>query len=249
MRRSLCVLILLTLALALSSCGRDPHNYTIPADVNAWKTDEGIAEAGKLLPDPEKQALAAWMVRRVMGQAFGGPAIPPGMTVQQAIEEQNLWVAQQEALKVEEAKRLAEQEALKAKAEAARAEKVRALNDAMTVALTKMYLLPSNFEARRFGDVFVFNVALQNNTGKRVVGTKGVFRFADQFGDLIMALNVKIDSNVPPGGVASWEGSKDFNQFMDADRKLANTEFAKLKVSWVPAIYLFEDGTSLNAEE
>jgi len=65
------------------------------------------------------------------------------------------------------------------------------------------------------------------------------------FGDTIKRLNLSHDEAVPALKTVTWDGSMDFNQFMDHDVKLRDVDESKIKLVFEPETILFDDGSKL----
>ena len=231
-----------TLLLGLASCA-NPQEYQIPADSDQWKEDEGFKEAIKKLPDDEKKLLTAYLFRAGMAEAFGTE--PPERNIGEAIQNQKDFLAEKEAQEAVEAEELAKQEALAKKIEDERQAALAEARKALTMAVSDMTFVPSNARAGRYQDSFSLSIALQNNTEKDMSGIKGTVVFADMFDDEIKRVNLSVDDSIAAGQAIRWEGNLGYNQFMDNDVKLRNTELAKMKISWEPEVYLFTDGSKM----
>ena len=235
----------LALVLALSACA-DPQEYKVPPDSDQWKQDEGFKDAIQKLSEEERQLLKAYLLRAGMAEALGGTI--PEITIAEGIQNQQEFLEKRAAKKAAEAEEEAKQAALAAKVEEEHQAAVAAAHKALTVAVSSMTFVPSNFRARRYQDGFTLSIALQNNTDKDMVGIKGTVVFADMFDDEIKRVDLSVDETIAAGKSIRWEGSLGYNQFMSEDTKLRNTEFAKLKISWEPEVYLFSDGSKMEIE-
>jgi len=227
-------------ALLLGACN-NAKSVVVPSDPSTW--DEELAPKIKALSEEDKAIFGRYIVRVTLENALGGkPAIPPGVTVGKAIEDQKAYEADQEKAKAEAA-------TAQAKAAALQAAAIAKLNQTASVTLASKTFRPSNAMAGRYSDVVAFTFAVNNKGAKPISGIKGRFRFEDQFGDLIKELNLSMDENIAANQTQLVSGySMDVNQFMDDDVKLANTDFSKLKATFIPEMIVFADGTRLSAE-
>ena len=62
-------------------------------------------------------------------------------------------------------------------------------------------------------------------------------------------MNLSVDKSIAAGQSIRWDGDLGYNPFIDEDVKLHNTEFAKMKISWEPEVYLFSDGSKMEIGE
>ena len=73
---------LLFVLFLILGCAGDPHEYTISPDSAKWAEDVELKAALEKLTPEEKEALAGYMIRKSVGEAFGGEGIPPmGVTI------------------------------------------------------------------------------------------------------------------------------------------------------------------------
>lgn len=239
--------VALTLLLALSACA-DPHDYQVPTDSAQWKENAAFKSAVQKLPEDEKTLLLAYLVRAGMAESFGKtlPEITIGDALQNQKDEETF---QAELAKDGEAFQ-AEMGALKAAGEADEEKEHQAAlaeaKAALTVTVSNMDVMPSNPREGRFQDSFSLVMTLQNNTEKDMAGVKGTVVFADMFDDVIKRVNLSVDDTIKAGTTLQWSGSLDYNQFMDEDKKLRNTNFAKMKISWEPMTFIFLDGSQMD---
>jgi len=237
--------LLLGLVVAGAACA-DPMDYKIPTDSEQWKKDEGFTKAIEKLPDEEKKLLVGYMMRAGVAEAFG--TVPPERTIGEALQNQKEFVAEKAAEAEAAAAEEAKQAALAAQVEEEHQRALAEARNALTVAVSSMDFIPSNARAGRYQDSFSLVIALQNNMDKDMSGVKGTVVFADMFDDEIKRVNLSLDEGIQAKQTFRWEGTFGFNQFMDEDVKLRNTELTKMKISWEPEVYLFADGTKMTVE-
>jgi hypothetical protein len=216
-----------------------------PRDYDATKlTEEQKKELGQKLTADEGQKLTGWMLR----QAFTGQKPAIGVTVRNAIKDQEQWTAK---VKAEE-----ELAAIKRKQEEAKAaelrKKVEAERRAAEEQFAKMLsvaLTGKRNQAGEYGKRFVYlHIAYENKTDKDIEGVKGVLHISDMFGDKIINVRWSYDRGVAANKTAVETGSGlEINQFMDPHMKLWNTEFDKIKSSFEVQTIIFKDGTRVDA--
>jgi hypothetical protein len=230
--------VLAGLALALVVAGCSPKSATIPQDPAQW---DQLTEKAKQLNEEDRRLLAAYLLRQGIAGAFAGgnPSIPAGMTIGKAIAEQKKFEG-------EAAKAGAEEDLLKAKAAAARAKAEAELNNAVAVTITEKTFVPENIHAGRFSDEVRFVIAAHNKTQKDIAGVKGTFVFSDMFGSEIKRMGLSMDDGVKAGKIFTTSNYRmDVNQFIDSDTKLAQTDLAKMKVTFHPEMIVFTDGSKM----
>ncbi len=233
------VVLAIAFSAVLFGCGpMDPKTTVLPSDISTWMTDTKLEGAVKKLGEEDKRLLLAYSMRAGMGQAFGGESIPQGTTIGSAIETQKAWEEAQRQAK-------AQQEALAAEVKKKQLESLKEMNTALTTSLMELKFVPSDFQAQRISDLFEIQIAFKNNTTEKMIGVRGTVVFKDVFGETIKRINLSNDGDIPAGQTVIYNGSFDYNQFMDEDVKLRNTERSKLTFEWEPDIYIFEGGKKL----
>lgn len=241
MTRLLAAMVLVT---ALCACS-DPRRAALPDDMGKMEAIKPQIE--KLQPE-ERELLLAYMLRKSFkGTVFGGVAgTTDAKTVGEAIDSQREYKAERD-------KRDAEQAALKAKAKAEYDAAVKALSDAVTVAL-----LGKKVDEDRGYSGMVMNrhlnitVAYQNNTDKPVAGVKGTLIVTDVFGDPLSRFHISNDQTIAPKGRVTWTGGRRLSTYSmsdNKDEKFSELPDDKYKVRWEPEAVVFSDGTKLAADK
>lgn len=248
------LLPVLALAVALLAACSKPLDTVIPTNPDDW--DSKLAPAVKKLSEEDRQLFNAYMARRMMGSILGGlfgqkpeaSAITPGTTIGQAIAEQKAWMAEQEREEAARARKEAEAAALKREAEAKAAAARKALDDAVTVALVDRGFLPSDYRAGRILDQQTISIAIKNTSGKPIAGVSGRLAFIDMFDKEVGAVTFKSTETIAPDETYTWEGSRDYNQFMAGHRAVRDLEDGKFKTRFEPEAIVFVDGSTLKVE-
>ncbi|WND04496.1 hypothetical protein [Acinetobacter soli] len=229
MKKLLCAGVI---SLFIIGCS-NPKSTQIPSDPDKWSELKPQIEK---LSEEEQQLLAQFLMRKSMGKIVGGNGIETGTTIGDAIQEQKKWLDEKKAQEQAETE-------LKAKIEAEKKAKLAEINKIITVALIKKEGSSS------FGssiDNIDIELAFQNKGNKDISAIKGITHFNDVFGDNIKSINLSYDDGVKANSTATYNGSIHYNQFMDEDKKLLNTDLNKLKFIFEPQIILFSDGTKLD---
>lgn len=219
--------IAILVACVLSACS-DPRSY------DATKlTDQQKKELGQKLNADEGQKLAGWMVRH----AFKKEPAPLGVTVAQAIKEQDEWLAKQK----EEELRAAE---LRKKIQAERRAKQEEFARMLSVVLVGKKNSVGEYNQRFIS----LELAYENKTDKDIKGVKGLLKITDIFGDKIINLNWPYDRGVAAKQTAVERGvGLKVNQFMDDHMKLWNSDIDKLKATFEVQTIIFADGTKVDS--
>jgi len=239
-------LAVLALTALLAACSK-PQDTIIPTDKAEW--DKTLAPAAKKLSEEERQLLGAYMARQTivagLGNLFGqgtpAAGIPPGMTIGQAIADQKAWAAEK-ARKEEQAATLKRE--AEAKAAAARKE----IDGAVTVALLKHGFRPRNFQTGRISDQQTFVIAIKNTGSKPIAGVAGRMVFIDIFDKEVGAVGFQSTETIEPGQTYTWNGERDYNEFMQEHRAVRDLEAGKFKTRFEAESIVFTDGSSLKAD-
>lgn len=211
--------------LLLAGCS-DPKSYEVKKLTEGQKK-----EIGKTLTADEGQKLTAWTMRTVMS----GKEIPDGVTIAQALKDQDTWVIKRED---EEAKA----EELKKRVEAERKVKQEEFAKLLSVAVVSKRNLTEEYGQR----MVLLDVAFENKGTKDIAGVKSVLRITDMFDDKIINFNWSFDNGVAAGQTFVERGSGlKVNQFMDNHMKLWNSDMEKLKFSYEVEKIIFKDGTTV----
>lgn len=122
--------------------------------------------------------------------------------------------------------------------EAKRAEDSNNLNKKVGFEITK-----KGFNSSGFLDEITFTFELTNNTNKDIEGVQGSVIITDIFGNEIKGINLAYDDGIPAGESILYSGAVDYNQFIDNDNKLKQTELSKLKYTWSVEQIIYTDGS------
>lgn len=208
----------------------------------------------KALTVEEVGLLQAYVIRHGFKQALSGEdvALPVGQTVGGIIEEQRLWLANEEIraeeekrlkeeARAEDARRQQERDATLAAVQAEREKNQEELRGALSVTL-----YDKGFKKIDYSEAITFKFAYENHTDKDIRGFKGNIVFVDLFGDKIMTMAFKEDEVVRARSKRQQTSLYlDYNQFIDRHQTLATTPIESLRARWEPTQILFADGTSL----
>lgn len=220
----------LTLVAGMLLGCSNPHKYEV-----AKLTEEQKQELGKKLTAEEGQKLTGYLLRT----SFGSKELPAGVTVGQAIKDQEAWIEKE---KIEAAKA----EELKKKVEAERKAKQEAFAKMLSVALVSKRNERGEYDQR----MVMLDLAYENKSDKDIAGVKGVLRINDMFGDKIMNVRWSFDEGIGAKKTAFERGSGvKINQFMDDHMKLWNTDSDKVKATYEVQTIVFADGSRLDAPE
>lgn len=241
----LCALVLVSGALIGCS---DPKKTIIPSDLATWEKE--LKPTLERLSDEDRQAVGRFVLRAKMGEAFGGHSKLGAITVGEAITEQKQFEAEQQAKEAEQQAKEAEEKRLAEKLKAERDALVKQAHDTLSIVLvSKGFRAADPMNGGSVQDQVTFSLGFQNKGAKDLKGFKGTIVFKDMFGDVVKRLNLSYDQPVRAGKTVTWEGSMDFNPYMEDNVKLRDTDQSKLKLDFEPDAILFTDGTRLTIPE
>lgn len=237
--------------LVLSACTK-PADVVIPSDTAAW--DKELAPVIKKLGADDQKLLQGYLMRvklseslsATLGKGFDGISL--GTTVGKAIEEQRQWVQEQALKAAQEKERAAQEKALKERlAQEARAARA-ALNDAVAVVLVSKQQVPAEPRAGRFSAQQRFSIGVTNRSTKTISGVSGTLRFVDRFDVEVGAVSFRMNEEIRPGFDATWDGVRDYNQFIREHKAVWNLSDGEYTTRFEPDVILFADGSRLSAK-
>lgn len=225
--------------LFLQGCS-NPHSFI----VNTLTESQSKSMASGLTED-EKTKLAGWMIRTKLQQAFGAADMTVGVTVGQAIQQQEAWLVKEKADDDDRA-------VLKKKAEAEQTAKqiaYQAAQDTFNKRLTVAVLSKTN-KMRDYEHDVVFSVAYQNNSNKPLRALNGVLIVTSLLGNPIMKIKWETTHTIASGDrwVESDNGVS-INQFIPNQVKLWESKYEDLKFTFNVTKILYTDGTVEQAPE
>ena len=229
------------LALSVVACGKDPRTVRI-TEGNKDKFVEEIKDLEGLSVD-ESRLLFAFLMRHNLASGLG--KTPPslvGKTVGDLISEQRTFETDAKKRDEEQARLAAE---AKAKEDALAAELRKAIN----LTVFEKDFIGSNAMAGRFQDYITIKAAYENTSGKDIRAFNGSVRFTDLFDKPIFESGLTISEPIKAGAKATWEGTIDYNQFVDSHRSLRNADLKDMKIVWIPKSIIYADGTKVGKTE
>ena len=119
------------------------------------------------------------------------------------------------------------------------------ISESLAVSLTEKEAKTSDFSE----PYLVCQFLAVNHSLKRISGFKGVMTLKDMFGDVLVHFTIKQDDGINPGSSKQFAQSFECNQFISDQMKARDTDLSKLKAEWEPESILFDDGTSLKADQ
>lgn len=110
-------------------------------------------------------------------------------------------------------------------------------------ALSKKGFSPKDIYNGKYEEEITMTVEFENKTGKQIRAFDGVLMFTDLLDNQIIGSRIEINESIAPGAVLSWEGSLEYNQFMNDHTRLRSEPKENLKVAFHAGKVLFSDGT------
>lgn len=81
---------------------------------------------------------------------------------------------------------------------------------------------------------------------KNARAIKGIMNFNDLFGETMMRIKWTIDEPVEANGTLNLDGGFTYNQFLESNRWVANTDIKNMAATYSVESILYEDGTRLD---
>jgi len=100
-----------------------------------------------------------------------------------------------------------------------------------------------------FQDQIQMDLNFTNKTEKNIRGVQGTLTFYDIFDNEIKTINVSYDQGIPAGQSKTWNSGTSYNQFIDEDKKLKDTELKDLKYKWVVNKVIYDDGSGSSSSQ
>jgi hypothetical protein len=245
----------LGLCIALSACG-NPKNIVFGPEPLKQIGEQG--DKFKKLSKEDRELLVEYLMTAEVGEiaheTFGTQLTPmrpvTGKTVGEVLDDAREWkaakTAAEEAAEAARLKREAEEKALREKAIA----EAKAISDRMAASVV-VAIVNKKVHSQRFGELLMFDYAIQNKSDKGIRQIKGVVRCTDATGDEIGWLKDDIDTDIAPGQTVKTDTGSgwEVNQFRNSSiEKIAARDSSDMKVTFYPTSIAFDDGEVLKVE-
>lgn len=140
-----------------------------------------------------------------------------------------------------DAKKIAEDEKKKkAEEENQKYEKLRGI---ISVEATEKIFIPSDYMKGTYDDYILMKFNFINHSDKNIKGFQGKLKFLDMFGNEISSNPLKYELGINSGETKEYVAKKTYNQFLDEDKQLKNSDLGNMKYEWLPSTVIYEDGT------
>ncbi|MBU4351355.1 hypothetical protein L6250_00955 [Candidatus Parcubacteria bacterium] len=113
----------------------------------------------------------------------------------------------------------------------------------VSIEITNKGFHEADFMSGDYQDQITMDLKFTNETDKEIRGVEGVLTFYDIFDNKISATKVSYDKGIPANSSKVWKSGTDYNQFMNEDVKLKNTELKGLKYKWEVLTIIYADGS------
>lgn len=113
----------------------------------------------------------------------------------------------------------------------------------VTLEITKKGFIAANYTSGSYQDQITMSLKFTNTIDKEIRGVEGVLTFYDIFDNKISVIKVNYVKGIPANSSKIWEEKIDYNQFIDEDVKLKNTELKDLKYKWEVSTVIYTDGS------
>lgn len=238
--RGLCQAVIMLMAIGCTKpeevvLGKDPLNQ--------------IAEQGevfKRLPEDERKLLVAFLGAAEVGKALGAEfPSATGRTVGEVLIDARAWKKRIEEAKIEQEKRDAEAEALRARVEEERKATAERISASVVVAIIRTKVLPENYDAGRYSRMLLIDYAIENKSAKPIVQIKGTITFKDPTGDVVGQIPTEILQTIKPGQVLKTDTGRGWqlNKFNNGPvEQIADRDSSTMRASFQPTALAFEDG-------
>ena len=235
MKRLLIAVLFGIIVVTFIGCAKDPRQLRI-TEKNRDTFLKDIKDM-KGLTVEEVGLLMSAQMSDGMRKAFGGEdRKAAGKTVGELLVELKKEAADREVESKKQERLAAE---AKAKEDARAAELRKAIN------LAVVY---KGFQKAEYEEYIAIKVAYENTSPKDIRAFQGKVEFTDLFGKQIYESGLTISQPVKAGDKGLWNGVIKYNQFMEADKALRNTDLTDMKVIWKPSGILYADGTRIGED-
>ena len=112
-----------------------------------------------------------------------------------------------------------------------------------TIEKIKIKILSKGFYEGNFTSKITMDIKFINKTNKAIRGFEGYITFYDIFDNKIKSISISYDQGVPANGEKIWSGGIDYNQFIDADKKLKGKSLENLTYKWQLKTIIYSDNS------
>lgn len=228
---------------ALAGC-MGPYESKLPDDPNNQAAVQAFQADIKELPADEQKLVNDFIERMALAKQAKGYGYVVGTRVKEALQNQREWAEKEAELtrtrEEAEAKKAKEEAEQKVADDATRSKMLEICN----VTLTKKNFQKGNkkkFSADRLSMTLKFD----NKGDKEIAGMMGKLEFRDNAGSMLKTIKIPVRESIKAKKSVEWSGDLPCNTEKEDDAKLAKIPLKELKVTWVPDMYTFADGSRM----
>lgn len=229
------IFTVVAVSVLISACTK-PLDTIIPPE-SKWESD--LKPVIAKLSDEDKKYLGSHLVRAKAKELFSGQTMTQNLTIQQAINDQKNFIAEQERVQ-------AEQQALKEKTQREIAERQKQFDAAITVSVIGKKILQSDFMQKIYQDQQLIKLAIQNKSNKTITGIQGYIHFINIFGDDVGIYGIEFTTPIESQKTANFVVGRDYNQFLKDHVAINNLEEGKYTTQFSGLNIIYADGSKLS---
>jgi len=111
----------------------------------------------------------------------------------------------------------------------------------VSLEIVKKGFYEADYTSGSYQDQITMDLKFTNETDKDMKGVEGTLTFYDIFENQIKTISVGYDKTIPAHQSKVWKSGIDYNQFMDDEVKLKDTELSNLKYKWNVKTIIYSD--------
>jgi len=119
------------------------------------------------------------------------------------------------------------------------------LRKIITLAVVEKSFVSADSQSRRYQALLTLKCSYQNASERDIRAFTGTIIFQDLFGKEIYRVSVTISDPIKAGQQSTWNGTVNYNQFVEAQQRFRAAELRDMQVVWAPASIIFADGTRI----
>jgi hypothetical protein len=230
-----CVLV----AFLSLSCSRNAKNKTLSQ--KSLDSDVESIKESEQLSDEDMRLLTSYVSRLKISMEVRGTPFPEDKTVGQMIDEQRTWEDNLTAKRADSDRR----------AEVAAKEDTVVADQLRRVVQVEVYnkrLSKADSRLNQYDDYLLFGCVIRNLGSRNINRFMGSLVFSDRANKEISRTTLLYDKLLLPGKSIDWVLKKKYNDFIDGDVKLANTDLQEMRVAWMPQTIIYNDSTRVGRE-
>jgi hypothetical protein len=235
-RAALVVLAIVGMTGFIACAG--PRDTVIPTETGRWDSD--LRSSLDRLSGSDRQLAVAYLDRTKASAALNGQAVPAGVTLGQAIDNQRSFEQNQAQQRLASRNQSEQQDQQRKDAEQRAA-------SAFAVTLLAKELIPADLSSGTRSDQVAFTFEFKNVGAKDLSGVKGTLLVADNFfGTELKTIPLDYRETLPIGATESFQTKLLLSPSAIIDQRVRNTDLSQMKVTFTPELIQFADGTRMD---